>query len=98
MRYYLDDDNSERLWLSRRNISSCSDFASGEPVPPRPVFWVASSIGVEPLLLRRVGSAPHSRSVRTAVAQRVRTARCNGGTPPLAAALGAAPASMTQRI
>jgi hypothetical protein len=67
-------------------------------VPPRPVFWTARSKGVEPLLFLRAGSAPHSRRVRTAAAQRVRTARCNGDTPRLSIALGSAPASMMQTI
>ena len=59
----------------RRMISACCAFASGDPLPPRPEFSAASTIGVEPLLFLRRGSAPPSRSAFTAAAQRVRTAR-----------------------
>jgi hypothetical protein len=33
---------------SRNTISLWCAFASGKPVPPRPVYWIASCIGVEP--------------------------------------------------
>src|SRR6516225_12374943 len=75
-------------------INSCCAFASDEPEPPRPVFWVASSIGAEPLLFLRRGSAPPSRRAFTAAVQRVRTARCNGVTPLLSVAFGSAPAAI----
>ena len=43
----------------RRRISSCCALASGEPLPPRPVFpeWRAA-FAVEPLPFVRRGSAP----------------------------------------
>jgi len=43
---------------SSRTISACCALDSGEPLPPRPVLWVASCIGVEPLLFLRLASAP----------------------------------------
>jgi hypothetical protein len=78
----------------RRTISFCCAFASGEPLPPRPVVRVASSIGVEPFLFLRRGSAPPLRRAFTAAAQHVRTARCKGVTPLLSTVFGSAPASM----
>src|SRR5947207_379214 len=55
-------------------------------------------MGVEPLLFLSAGSAPCSRRVRTAWAQRVRTARCKGAAPILSMALGFAPASIRLTI
>ena len=95
---YLDRDRMEARCSNSRNISCCCDLASAEPVPPRPVFWIARSIGVEPLLFWSTGSAPYSSRVPTAVAQRVRTARCYGVTPRLSIAFGSAPASIRQMI
>src|SRR3569833_329532 len=75
-------------------ISVCCAFASGDPEPLRPVFICARRIGVEPLLFFFAGSAPDSSKVRTALAQRVRTALWRGETPILFKAFGSAPASM----
>lgn len=41
-------------------FSLCCAFAADDPVLPRPVFSVASGMGVEPLLFFRRGSAPPS--------------------------------------
>ena len=73
-------------------LSLC--FRGARPAPPRPVVYKASCLAVEPCLVRIAGSAPCSRSVRTASAQRVRTARCKGVVPSLFLALGSAPALM----
>jgi len=53
----------------------CSVLASSEPVPPRPVVHRARSDAVDPLSLRRRGSAPAPSSVSTALEHRFRTAR-----------------------
>jgi len=45
---------------SRNTISLWCAFASGKPVPPRPVYWIASCIGVEPFLSLHRTSAPRS--------------------------------------
>src|SRR5439155_17863970 len=72
--------------------ASCSSHDAAEPVPPRPVFWMARCSGVEPLLFLPRASAPFTRRARTAAAQRVRTARCKGATPLLSSEFGFAPA------
>ena len=36
---------------SRRTISLRCAFASGEPVPPRPVYWIASALASTALVL-----------------------------------------------
>lgn len=64
-------------------ICACCSRDAAEPRSPRPVLCIARSSGVEPLLFFRIASAPLTRSARTAGAQRVRTARCNGATPLL---------------
>ncbi len=58
LRFYLGRAWNEPASSSNRTISRCCAFASGEPVPPRPVVRPASSMGVEPLLFFRAGSAP----------------------------------------
>src|SRR5215510_10702793 len=87
-----DESREARLRCRINKIFFCCAFASGDPLPPRPVVFIASSNGVEPLLFVRVGSAPHSSRVCTAWGQRVRTARCNDDTPRLSVAFGSAPA------
>jgi hypothetical protein len=79
-------------------ISACWAFASGDPLPPRPVGRVASFSGVEPDLFGSLGSAPPSSSARTAPLQRVRTARWRGATPLVSVAFGSAPAAMSAAI
>ena len=57
---------------SRSTISLWCAFASGKPVPPRPVYWIASCIGVEPFL-SCIAHRRHGRPL-TAAAQRGATA------------------------
>lgn len=74
----------------------CCVFAWGEPVSPRPDVTIASLMAVEPRPFLRDGSAPPSSSARTAAAQRLRTARCKGVTPPMSTAFGSAPAAISR--
>ena len=79
---------------SRPMMICCSALASADPVPPRPVVRCARSDAVEPRSFSRRGSAPARNNASTAAEHRLRTARCNGVTPPTAAASGSAPASI----
>ena len=61
-------------WRTRK-ISRCCSFAPGDPDPLLPVFSVASSNGVEPLLFGARGSAPPLMRELTEAVLRLRTAR-----------------------
>jgi hypothetical protein len=52
-------------WRSSRTICCCSCFASGDPGLPRPVVRAASNMGVDPLLLLRLGSARRPQQYRS---------------------------------
>ena len=57
-RSQFDPKETSVMWLHARRISACCAFAATDPVPPRPVLCVASSIGVEPFLFTARASAP----------------------------------------